>query len=234
MELKFNVNFSGREYLVEVTPVMNGKDMSVRPDMFKAEEIQKIYSRQIQAMLQQHEIDYKDTDGLLVAWTSEGFQFENIQVEHGDQEWEDFVQSLFYPAETIAAEKKVKEDEKKASDKIEKRNKFPEYKGLTSYEKKQVMISVYLKKAQEFYQAQYEVEKVVDYTPIEQQCLDCRNYIPFDLENEVTNLRIRLHKHRKHDDSCNEKKLTREEDLYIARNYIAIERAAREAAAHAP
>lgn len=234
MELKFNVNFGGREYLVEATPVENGKDRPVRPDMFQAEEIQKIYSRQIQTMLRQREADYKDTDGLLVAGTSEGFQFENVTVEHTGPEWENFVQSLFYPAETIVAEKKMKEAEKRASDKAEKRNKFPEYKGLTPQDKKHVMINVYLKKAQEFYQEKYQVNGKVEYTPVEQQCLDCRNYKSFDLENEVTNLVRRLNKHRKHDDHCNEKKLSRDEELYIARNYLAIEQAARDKAAHAP
>jgi len=222
MELKFNIEFHGKSYLAEIIPMVNGQDMPVKVDMAQAEKIKQIYSRQVLEMLKKHEAGYKESEyGLLVAGTLKGFQFEKTEVAHTAPEWENFVGSLFHPAEKIA-------DDERVTQKAEKREKFAEYKKSIPQVKKQVMITVFLKKYQEFH------GEKVDYTPIEQQCLDCRNYKPFDLEDEVANLIRRLRKHKSKDDAC-EKKLSPEEELDIAYRYLAIEKAAKErAAAQAP
>lgn len=221
MALKINVEFQGRTYLAEVTPVVHGTERPVKPAVIEAEKIKHIYSQQLQRMLQEYETDYQAEHGLLVEGTFKGFKFETVEVAHKSMNaWKEFVSHLHNPEELLA-------DEEATNAGPNAKAKFTdvsEYKQASFKEKKGVMANVYLKKVRELKGEQ------VEYTPIEKQFLACRKYTAFDLEDEVGKLRKRLRKHDKCDNHC-EKKVTREEWEAISRHHLAIREAARTAAA---
>jgi hypothetical protein len=220
MALKINVEFQGRTYLAEVTPLVHGQEMPVKQAVIEAEKIKHIYSQQLQEMLKQYETDGEQ--GFLVEGTFKGFKFEKGEVAHKSIDvWKKFVEDLHKPEELLA-------DEEADNAGPSAKAKFTDvtaYKQASFQEKKSVMASVYLKKVREL-----RGEKV-DYTPIEQQYLACRKYTAFDLESEVGILRKRLRKHDKCNGDC-EKKFTLEEWRDLSRRHLEIVNSQR--AAEAP
>jgi hypothetical protein len=157
MILKINLEFQGIAYVAEVTPVINGREVAVKPEMLEAEKLTQIYSRKLQAMAKQYETSYQPEFGLLVSANAQGFQFAKAQIAHTDQVWKDFVRSLFRPEEELA-------DENVGPDAKVNFTDVSLYKGASTEEKSQALINLYLKKLREF------KGQKVQYDPIEEQC----------------------------------------------------------------
>src|SRR5690348_2975566 len=91
------VEFKGRTYLAQITPTINGKEVTATPSMQAAEATQKIYSKQLKDMLEKQESVYTDAHGLLTRATKEGFACASGLIEHADKTndlWTRFVESL--------------------------------------------------------------------------------------------------------------------------------------------
>lgn len=160
MTLKINVQFKGMAYIAEVTPMLNGREVSVKPDMLEAEKLTHIYSRQLQAMAQRYETNYQPEFGLLVSANAEGFQFENKEIAHTDQVWKNFVHSLFHPEEELA-------DEHIGPDAKVNFTDVSLYKGASKEVRNETLVNLYLKKFQEC------KGQKVEYDPTEKQCHAC-------------------------------------------------------------
>lgn len=160
MTLKINVEFRGMAYIAEVTPVINGREVAVKPEMLEAEKLKQIYSRRLQAMAKQYETSYQPEFGLLVSANAQGFQFAKSEIAHTDQVWKDFVHSLFHSEEELA-------DENVGPDAKVHFTDVSLYKGASKEERNQALINLYLKKLREF------KGQKVQYDRIEEQCHAC-------------------------------------------------------------
>lgn len=160
MTLKINIEFQGMDYIAEVTPLVSGRAVPVKPEMLQAENIKQVYSRQLQAMAQRYETTYRPEFGLLVSANAEGFQFEKKEMAHTDQVWKEFVHTLFRPQEELA-------DEHIGPDAKVNFTDVSLYKGVSKEVRSQTLVNLYLKKFQEC------KGQKVEYDPTEQQCHTC-------------------------------------------------------------
>ncbi|MBS0647880.1 MAG: hypothetical protein JSS10_01490 [Verrucomicrobia bacterium] len=160
MTLKISIEFQGMDYIAEITPLVSGKPAPVKPEMLEAENIQLIYSRQLQAMARQYETSYQPDFGLLVSANIQGFQFEKGEVVHTHQVWKDFIHSLFHPEEELADEAGGRSAQVNFTD-------ISLYKQAPKEKRSQILMNLYLKNLHEL------KGQKVEYNPIEKQCHAC-------------------------------------------------------------